>query len=127
MGRDMARFGRAGLTVLVAVTLVILGARVAIPQENFRITYDVDSSTPGRTRVTGVVFNDARVDVFDVHVTAEALNSAGKVVARGIAFVSPHIRQGGSAPFEAVVPAREAASYRVRVTGFRLGLDTQAP
>jgi hypothetical protein len=123
----MATRGRAGLTALAALALVILGAGVAAAQENFRVTYDVDSSTPGRARVTGVVFNDARVDVLDVHVTAEALNSAGKVVGRGIAFVSPQIRQGGNAPFEAVVPARDATTYRVRVSAFRLGLGAEAP
>jgi hypothetical protein len=122
-----AVLGRAGVALLSAVTLISLGAGIAATQENFRITYDVDTSTPGRTRVTGFVFNDARVDVFEVHITAEALNSAGKVVARGVAFVSPQIRQGGSAPFEAVVPARDAATYRVRVSGFRVGLGTQAP
>ena len=123
----MATLERARLMVLTAVALVILGAGGAVAQENFRITYDVDSSTPGRARVTGVVFNDARVDVLDVHVTAEALNSAGKVVARGIAFVSPQIRQGGNAPFEALVPTRDAVTYRVRVTGFRIGLGAQSP
>lgn len=123
----MAILRRAGLTILTAMALVILGTTTAAAQENFRITYDVDTSNPGRTRVTGVVFNDARVEVLEVHVTAEALNSAGKVVGRGIAFVSPQIRQGGSAPFEAVVPAKDAATYRVRVTSFRIGLGTQAP
>jgi hypothetical protein len=112
--------------VLTALGLLILGA-AASAQENFRVTYDVDTNTPERTRVTGVVYNDARVDVFDVHVTAEALNSAGKVVGRGIAFVSSQIRQGGSAPFEALVPAKDATKYRVRVTNFRLGLANQAP
>jgi hypothetical protein len=112
--------------VLTALGLLILGAEVSA-QENFRVTYDVDTNTPERTRVTGVVYNDARVDVFDVHVTAEALNTAGKVVGRGIAFVSSQIRQGGSAPFEALVPAKDATKYRVRVTNFRLGLANQAP
>ena len=123
----MATLRRAGLTVLTATALVILGTTLAAAQENFRITHDVDTSNPARTRVTGVVFNDARVDVFDVHVTAEALNAARKTVARGIAFVSPQIRQGASAPFEAVVPSKDAVTYRVRVSNFRVGLGTQAP
>jgi hypothetical protein len=114
--------------MLAAAALVLLGAALAGAQENFRVTYNVDSSNPARTRVAGRVFNDARVDVFDVYVTAEAVDGAGKVLGRGIAFVSPQIGQGGSAAFEAVVPARGAASYRVQVTGFRLGLGaTQAP
>lgn len=123
----MATLRRAGLTLLSAMALVLLGTAVAAAQDNFRITYEIDTSNPARIRVTGVVFNDARVDVFDVHVTAEALNSAGKVVARGIAFVSPQIRQGGNAPFEALVPTRDAVTYRVRVTGFRIGLGAQSP
>jgi hypothetical protein len=105
---------------------LILAATVSA-QENFRVTYDVDTSNPARARVAGVVFNDARTDVFDVHVTAEALNSAGKVVGRGIAFVSSQIRQGSNAPFEALVPAKDADKYRVRVTNFRLGMANQAP
>lgn len=122
----MTIFRRAVLTVLTAMGLVILGAEVTA-QESFRVTYDVDNSNPARTRVTGVVFNDARVEVFDVHVTAEALNSAGKVVGRGIAFVSAQIRPGGNAPFEALVPAKDADKYRVRVTNFRLGMTQEAP
>lgn len=122
----MVMLRRAGLTMLTALGLLIL-AGTATAQENFRVTYAVDSSNPGRVRVTGVVFNDARIEVFDVHVTAEALNSAGKVVGRGIAFVSSQIRPGGSAPFEALVPAKDADKYRVRVTNYRLGMTQQAP
>jgi hypothetical protein len=122
----MTIFRRVGLTALTALGLLILASTVSA-QESFRVTYEVDTSNPGRTRVTGVVFNDARTDVFDVHVTAEALNSAGKVVGRGIAFVSAQIRQGGNAPFEALVPAKDADKYRVRVTNFRLGMTNQAP
>jgi hypothetical protein len=124
----MAILRRAGLAMLGAAGLVLLGAGPAAAQEGFRVTYNVDNSSPTRTVVTGWVFNEARMDAFDVHVTAEALDGTGKTVARGIAFVSRHIPTRGSAPFEAVVPARGAATYRVRVTGFRLGLGpAEAP
>lgn len=119
------RLGPAAL----GLALVTLAALAAEAQENFRVTHTVDRSNPARTVVTGVVFNDARVDVLDVYVTVEALDGARKVVARGIAFVSPAIAQGGSAPFDATVPAPpNTAGFRVRVTGFRLGLGAfQAP
>jgi hypothetical protein len=108
--------------------MLVVGALVlamsATAQENFRVTYDVDRGQADRTRIAGVVFNDSRVDMLNVYVTAEALDGAGQVVARGIAFVSPTIREGGHAPFEAVVPAPATAGrFRVRVTGFRHGLS----
>lgn len=110
-----------------AVSLLLAGCllgpvAVASAQANFRVTHNVDRSAPARTRVTGMIYNQARVDVHDVYVTVEALDGAGKVVARGIAFVSPLIRQATGAAFEAVVPAGGAATFRVRVTGYRLGL-----
>jgi hypothetical protein len=117
---------RSVLTVTAAV-LAVLVAPCAQGQENFRVTWTVDR-TPERVRVEGRIFNDARLDVYDVSVTAEALDGRGRVVARGIAFVSPFIRQGGSAPFAASVPAvPNAATYRVRVTSFRLGVGTESP
>jgi hypothetical protein len=128
----MATGGAVGARWGVAGTLVVgwlVLATSAAAQENFRVTYDVDRGQAERTRVAGVVFNNGRVDVLNVYVTAEALDGAGKVVARGVAFVSPTIREGGNAPFEAVVPAPATATrFRVRVTGFRLGLSgTQSP
>jgi hypothetical protein len=124
-GRTHGRWGVA--STLVAGWLVV--AVTATAQGNFRVTYSVDRGQAARTRVTGVVFNDARLEALDVYVTAEALDSAGKVLARGIAFVSPNIPEGSSAPFEAVVPAPAAATrFRVRVSGVRFGLgDGQSP
>src|SRR5919201_1325519 len=104
---------------LLALAVAML-AGVALAQESFRVTYNIDRSTPGRTKITGQVFNDARVDALDVYVTAEAVDGAGKVVARGISFVSPSIRQGGNASFDATVPAPpNATTFRVRVSNFR--------
>ena len=118
---------RRDLVSITAVVLLVLGATAGEAQESFRVTWTVER-TPERARVEGRVFNDARLDVHDVSVTAEALDGRGRVVARGIAFVSPIIRQGGSAPFSASVPAvPTASSYRVRVTSFRFGVGTESP
>lgn len=113
---------------LVTVAVLAVVVATAAAQAPFRITYNVDRAG-GRTRIAGHVFNDAPTDVIDVYVTAEAVDGNGKVVARGISFVSPSIRQGGSAPFEAAVPAPPTAmTFRVRVSNFRQGLGSlQAP
>jgi hypothetical protein len=111
------------LWLALALAPIPLLAERPLAQERFRITYAVDQAAPGRTRVLGEVVNEARSDVFDVWVTAEALDRAGRVVARGLVFVSPHLREGAGAPFEAVVPAPPSgASFRVRVSSFRFGL-----
>jgi hypothetical protein len=76
-------------------------------------------------RVQGTIANEARSDVYDVYVTTEALDAAGKVVGRGIAFVGS-ISQGGSASFAATIPAAQnATSFRARVTSFRYGAGVQ--
>jgi hypothetical protein len=118
------RLGPAALGLGLVALAALAGA-----QESFRVTYNVDRSNPARTQVTGVVFNDARVDVLDVYVTVEAVDGARKVVARGITFVSPAIPQGGNAAFDSTVPAPPTtASFRVRVSSFRFGLGSlQSP
>lgn len=110
--------------LLVAVLLLLAVESAA---QDFQVTYTVDRSTPNRTRIAGSVVNTGRIDVLDVHVTAEALDAGGKVIGRGIAFVSPNIPQGSSAPFEAVIPVGTAAKFRVQVTNYRQGLGAQAP
>jgi len=112
--------------MMLAVALAVLHADAGA-QDIFRLTWDVERN-PGRTRVTGQVVNQGRVDVVDVYVTAEALDANGKVVARGISFVSPSIPQGATAKFEAAVPAPPTAtSFRVRVSNYRLGLGAAVP
>lgn len=118
----MARAGIGG-GLLVAVLLLLAVESAA---QDFRVTYTVDRSAPDRTRISGAVINMARADVLDVHVTAEAVDGGGKVVGRGITFVSHSIPQGGSAAFEAIIPVgRAAANFRVRVSNYRLGLGAQ--
>ncbi|HUF93419.1 MAG TPA: FxLYD domain-containing protein [Candidatus Limnocylindria bacterium] len=110
----------------VAAALVVASAADA---QSFRITYDVDrTARPGQVVVKGSVLNDGPSDCFDVSVTAEALGSTGKVVARGVTYVDSRIGRGESKPFVAVVPRVPAATgYRVEVTSFRAGFTFQAP
>lgn len=124
----MTAWGRGTCAVLLVVTIVALLSQPVGAQGPFRIKYDVDRSDARRTRITGQVFNGGHVDALDVYVTAEALDARGKVVARGIAFVSPAIPQGVGSAFEAIVPAPATATkFRVRVSGYRLGAGEQAP
>ena len=97
-------------------------------QDSFRVTYTVDRSNPEQIQITGTVFNDSMQDVFDVSVTAEALDARGKVVARGIAYVGARIPGRGSAPFVGKVPLVAAAvRYRAAVSAYRAGGGPQSP
>ncbi len=119
----MVKAGVVGGLLVVAL-LVLAGASAA---QELQVTYTADRSTPNRTRINGAVLNVGRTDVLDVYVTAEALDGGGKVIGRGISFVTHSITQGSSAPFEAIIPVGTAASFRVRVTNYRQGLGAQAP
>jgi hypothetical protein len=121
----MVRAGVVGGLLIASCLLLVHD----VAAQDFRVTYSVDRSRPNRARVTGEVLNTGRADALDVYVTAEALDAAGKVIGRGIAFVSHSIAQGMSASFEAVIPVKTAAaSFRVRVTNYRTGLGgPQAP
>jgi len=111
-------FALALITLAVAVLVA-----PALAQQGFRITYDVDDSRPGRARLNGRLTNERGDDVFDVSVTAEALDARGKVVARGISFVDSRIARGDTRVFSVTVPAVPGAtSYRVAVSSFRPGM-----
>ena len=110
-----------------ALVLITLAAAVlvapALAQQGFRITYEVDDSRPGRARLNGRLTNERSDDVFDVSVTAEALDARGKVVARGISFVDARIARGDTRVFSVTVPyVPGATSYRVMVSSFRPGM-----
>jgi len=110
----------------IVVVMVALVPALASGQESFQVRYNVDRTNPGQVRVNGTVVNEARLDVVDVYVTAEALDAGGKVLGRGIAFVSSSIPQRGTAPFTISIPAAQAAtSFRVRVSSFRFGMGLQ--
>ena len=109
--------------------VVVVAALVPAPargQESFQLRYNVDRTSPGQVRVNGTVVNEARFDVVDVYVTAEALDAGGHVLGTGIAYVSASIPQRGTAPFTVSIPAAQTAtSFRVRVSSFRYGMGLQ--
>ena len=95
--------------------------------EPFYINFTVDRSGGGPVRINGRLRNEGHLDVFDVYVTGEGLDSGGKVLGRGIAFVGAAVPSRGAVPFSMSIPAaQDAASFRVRVTSFRHGLGQQA-
>lgn len=107
---------------LAWLAVLVAGATPASAQANFRITYNVDRTGPTHVQLVGEVFNDAAIDVIDVHVSAEALDASGKRLAQGITWVGP-IRARSSASFAARVPAvRGATGFKVTVNSFQFGL-----
>jgi hypothetical protein len=116
-------FALALLTLAVAILVA-----PALAQQGFRITYEVDDSRPGRARLNGKLTNERGDDVFDVSVTAEALDARGKVVARGISFVDARIARGDTRMFSVTVPSVPGATtFRVMVSSFRPGISSQTP
>ena len=114
--------------LLFATALVALGADAARAQDGFRITYEVDRTRPDRARVTGRVANERPEDVFEVSVTAEALDARGKVVARGITYVDSRIGRGDGRAFSLSVPTvAGTTSFRVTVSSWRAGVGGQGP
>lgn len=114
--------------VLVAVLVLLALSLPAVARaDDLPVRYSVDKGSGTSMRVTGTVTNEGRVDVLDVYVTAEALDASGKVLGRGVSFVSQSILQRASATFTISVPAAQAAaSFRVRVSSFRPGLGVQS-
>ena len=106
--------------------LLVLVAAPARAQDPFHVAYTLERGGTGPARVTGRVLNQSNVDVYDVYVTAEALDGGGKVLGRGIVFVSGAIPSHGVASFSIAIPAAQnAASFRVRVSSFRHGIGQQ--
>ena len=116
------------VAVLVALPALLLVAGPAAAQDGFRITYEPDTTRPERVRIVGSVTNDRPTDVYEVSVTAEALNQAGKVVAKGIVYVDSRVPRGATRPFSISVPAVPGAvRYRVVVSTFRAGIGGESP
>jgi hypothetical protein len=125
-----AMIGRAhvGRMCLLITVLVSLVAGTAYAQDGFRITYDVDRSRAERARLTGRVVNERNEDVFEVNITAEALDGRGKVLARGITYVDARIARGDGRQFSVSVPTvAGTANFRVAVSSFRAGFSNQGP
>jgi hypothetical protein len=116
------------LVVLLFAASLALIAGEARAQDGFRITYDVDRSRAERARLTGHVVNERSEDVFEVSVTAEALDAKGKVLARGITFVDSRIARGDGRPFSMNVPVVAGTTgFRVVVSSYRAGFSSQGP
>ena len=114
---------------IFAVTAAALGLLPDFGRayDPFHVAYTVERGGPGPARVNGRVLNESGVDVFDVYVTAEALDASGKVLGRGLVFVSSSIPPRGTVPFAISIPAAQAAaSFRVRVSSYRQGIGAQA-
>lgn len=115
-----------------ALWTLVIGAATLVPglaraQDPFQLTFSVDRSGTGPVKVSGRVLNEGRMDVFDVYVTAEAVDTAGKVLGRGITFVSASIPPRGVVPFVISIPAAQtAATFRVSVSSFRQGIGQQS-
>lgn len=119
---------RPVLVSTLVLVLVVAIVSAVLAQQGFRITYDVDRSRPERARLTGRVVNERPEDVFEVSLTAEALDGHGKVLARGITYVDSRIARGDGRPFSMSVPTVPGtASFRVVVSSFRGGFTSQGP
>jgi hypothetical protein len=116
--------GRRRAIRIMALAALALTPRLARAQEPFHIAYTVErSGGAGPARVNGRVLNEGNLDAFDVYVTAEAVDAGGKVLGRGIVFVSASIPPRGVVPFSISIPAAQAAaSFRVRVSSYRQGI-----
>jgi hypothetical protein len=116
------------LLVSICVLIVLVAPGAAPAQQGFKISYEVDRSRPERARLTGRVVNERPDDVFEVSVTAEALDARGKVLSRGITYVDARIARGDARPFSLSVPAMPGTeSFRVVVSSFKAGAPTQGP
>ena len=114
--------------VVVLPALLGLSSPAAAQTDGFMIAYEADTTRPERVRVVGTLTNGRPTDVFEVSVTAEALNDTGKVVAKGIAYVDARIPRGASRPFSISVPvAAGVVRYRVVVSTFRAALGGESP
>ena len=114
------------LSVFLTLTIALVVLPAAAQTTPFRITHTVDKGAQAQVTITGRVFNDARADAVDVYVTAEALDTTGKIIASGVSYVGT-VNAGTSGSFVIKVPAaRTAANFRVLVTGFRFGFAVQS-
>jgi hypothetical protein len=113
---------------MLAMCLVLLDVGLATAQP-FRITFRRERDEPSSIVLMGELFNDGLRDVVDVWVTADAFNAEGKVVGRGLAFVTSFLPgRGTTTPFTVKLPrAEEAHSFRLVVSSFRHASGAQSP
>jgi hypothetical protein len=114
-------------TVLTA-TLVLLSGGPGAAQEQFRLTFHRQADEPTSLVLAGTLSNEGSRDVVDVWVGAEALNARGRVVGRGLAFVSPLLRSRADTKFTVKLPrVEQAESFRVFVSSFRYLTGAESP
>lgn len=117
-----------GFRLSGAVLVLLLAPGIAGAQVGFRVTHSVGQTTPTHVEVSGTVTNEARGEAIDVSVTVQAVGANGKVVARGISFVSRSLAPGAAASFVAKVPVVPGiASYRAVVSSYRFVQSFQNP
>jgi hypothetical protein len=105
------------------IAVVALLALASAPLPAFKVTYQVERTEAQRVELAGRVQNVSGNDAVDVYVTVEALDTSGKVLARGIAFVAASLPARGEADFSARVPnVPGTTGFRVGVSSFRFGL-----
>lgn len=118
----MFRSLAAGLALL-ALMAASVGA-----QPGFRVTHTVARTTPTHVEVVGTVQNEARAEAVDVSITVEALGAGGKVLARGITYVTPRLAEQGAEQFTAKIPVVSGVTgYRATVTSYRFIQSIQGP
>ena len=118
---------RIPVGIILAMCLVLLGVGVATAQP-FRTTFQRERDEPSSIVLMGEVFNDGLRDIVDVWVTADARNAEGKVVGRGVAFVTSFLRGGGTTTFTVKLPrAEQTHSFRLVVSSFRYASREQSP
>ena len=114
-----------GLCVALCIVLLDVGLVAAQP---FHITVRREPDEPSSLVLAGDLANEGGRDVVDVWVTAEAMNAEGKVVARGLVFVTPMLRGRSSTPFTVKLPrVQEARAFRAAVSSFRYLHATESP
>ncbi len=102
---------------------MVASAPAVRAQPPFQMTWRVARTDPKRVELQGTVVNNTAQDVLDVYVTAEALDRAGKVLARGIVFVTAQLPSHQAEEFSARVPnVHGTTSFKVFVSNYRAGL-----
>ena len=127
LGYDSPAMRRLAATVLTA-SLVLLSGRQGAAQEQFRVSFQRQPDEPTSLVLAGTLSNQGPRDVVDVWVTAEALDAGGRVVGRGVAFVSPLLRGRAETKFTVKLPrVEQVQSFRLSVSSFRYMTGTESP
>ncbi len=122
------RISLMGLPLAVGLALLAMTAGGVAAQSGFRVTQGIARTTPTHLEVPGFVTNETRAEAVDVSVTVEALGAGGKVVARGIIFVTARLPERATAEFVARIPAVAGVTgYRAAVTSYRFVENIQGP